>query len=156
MIEKLTRWFSREYLTINMVYDFLKINITTYQEEASRNDYSESSDISIICTTIHKSKGLEYGTVILPFTNEDISNINIGGLNVNIIGKKVTYSLAIDRENSDYSGGFDDNTEISEKKCEESRILYVALTRAIRNLVWLHDEDITIEDSWGSYMEEGN
>ncbi len=156
LIEKLTRWFSREYLTINMVYDFLKINITTYQEEASRNDNSESSDITIICTTIHKSKGLEYGTVILPFTNEDISNIHIGGLNVNVIGNKVTYSLAIDRENSDYSGGFDDNTEINEKKCEESRILYVALTRAIRNLVWLHDEDVTIDDSWGSYMEEGN
>ena len=77
LIEKITKRYAREYLTINLIGEFLKINITTHQEEASRNKSIESDEIQVICTTIHKSKGLEYGTVILPFTNEDISNINV-------------------------------------------------------------------------------
>ncbi len=153
LIEKITRRYSREYLTINMVYEFLKINITTHQEEASRNKVLEFDEIQVVCTTIHKSKGLEYGTVILPFTNEDISNINTGGLNVNIVDGKVSYGFSYDKNGFDYSSGFDQRTEIHEKISEESRILYVALTRAIRNVVWLRDVDTDIENSWGRYLE---
>lgn len=153
LIERITRQYSREYLTINKICEFLKINITTYQEEASRVKANESGEIQVICTTIHKSKGLEYGTVILPFTNEDISNINVGGLNVNIIDGKVSYSYSFDKKGSDYSGGFDEKAETQEKMCEESRILYVALTRAIRNVVWLKDIDTDIDNSWGRYLE---
>ncbi len=153
LIEKITRKYAREYMTINKVCDFLKINITTYQEEASRYNINESSEIQVICTTIHKSKGLEYGTVVLPFTNEDISNIDVGGFNVNVINGKVNYSFSFSGQGSDSSGGFDEKMEINEKKCEESRILYVAMTRAIRNFVWLNDVDTSIDDCWGSYME---
>lgn len=153
LMEKITRRYSREYLTINKISDFLKINITTYQEEASRIKANESNEIQLICTTIHRSKGLEYGTVILPFTNEDNSNITIGGLNVNIIGGKVSYSFSLDKKRSDYSSGFDEKAEIREKMCEESRILYVALTRAIRNVVWLKDVDTDIGNSWGQCLE---
>ena len=153
LIEKLTRRYSREYLTINTIFEFLKINITTRQEEASRNKVMESDVMQVICTTIHKSKGLEYGTVILPFTNEDISNIDVGGLNVNIVDGKVSYGFSYDKNGSDYSGGFDQKTEIREKISEESRILYVALTRAIRNVVWFRDVDTDLENSWGRYLE---
>ena len=153
LIEKITKRYSREYLTINLIGEFLKINITTHQEEASRNRTIESDDIQVVCTTIHKSKGLEYGTVILPFNNEDISNIDVGGLNVNIVDGKVSYGLSYEKKGTDYSGGFDQKTEILEKIREESRILYVALTRAIRNVVWLRDVDTDIENSWGRYLE---
>lgn len=153
LIEKLTKRYSREYLTINLIGEFLKINITTHQEEASRNKEIESGEIQVVCTTIHKSKGLEYGTVILPFNNEDISNIDVGGLNVNIVDGKVSYGLSYEKKGSDYSGGFDRKTEIIEKIREESRILYVALTRAIRNVVWLRDVDTDIENSWRRYLE---
>lgn len=156
LIEKITRHYSREYLTINKVCEFLKINITTYQQEASRTKVTEYNEVQVICTTVHKSKGLEYGTVILPYTNEDISNINVGGLNVNIINGKVTYSFSIDKKGSELSGEFDEKAEIQEKMKEESRILYVALTRAIRNVVWLYDLDTDIINSWGNYLEVGD
>lgn len=152
LIEKITRKFSREYLTINKIYDFLKINITTFQEEESRKKTNESNEIKIICTTIHKSKGLEYGTVILPFTNEDISNINIGRMNVSILNGKVSYSISVDKKSSDFSSLFNEKDEIKEKMKEESRVLYVALTRAIRNVVWFKNADFTT-NSWGQYME---
>lgn len=153
LIEKITRKYSREYMTINKVGEFLKINITTYQEEASRKSSGETNEIQVICTTIHKSKGLEYGTVVLPYTNEDVSDINIGGLNVNIIDGKVSYSFSVKGKGSDYSGGFDDKCEKKEKTCEETRVLYVALTRAIRNLVWFKDLDTSADKSWGDFME---
>lgn len=153
LIEKITRRYSQEFLTIKKICEFLKINITTYQEEASRNRTVKSDEIQVICTTIHKSKGLEYGTVIIPFTSEDISNINIGSLNVNIVDGKVSYGFSFDKKGFDYSRGFDEKTEVSEKMREESRILYVALTRAIRNVVWFRDVDNDIENSWGRYLE---
>lgn len=154
LIEKITYKYSREYLTINRVGEFLKINITTYQEAASRKTSSEKNEIQVICTTIHKSKGLEYGTVILPYTNEDISDISIGGLNVNIIDGKVSYSFGVKGKTSVFSGGFDQKSEEKEKVCEETRVLYVALTRAIRNLVWFNDLNANVNKSWGDYLEE--
>lgn len=153
LIEKITQRYSKEYLTINIVKDFLKIGITTYQKEASRNKEEDNSSIQVICSTVHKSKGLEYGTVIVPFTSEDISNVSIGGLNVSVVNGKVSYSLSSKDFGTDYSGDFDLATEIKEKVREESRILYVALTRAIRNIVWFKDLDTYNNESWGSYME---
>ena len=153
LIEKITSKYVREYLTINKALEFLKINVTTYQEEASRSTANTSEDIQVICTTIHKSKGLEYGTVIIPFTNEDISNINVGGLNVNYINGKVSYGLAIKNVGTEHNNDFDEGMEIKEKLQEESRVLYVALTRAIRNFVWIKDLDSDVEDCWANYME---
>lgn len=48
LLEKITQKYAREYLTINMIEEFLKINITTYQEEASRKKEQDSNDIIII------------------------------------------------------------------------------------------------------------
>lgn len=150
IIERLTRKFTNDYITVNKICDSLRINITTYQEESSRNDIEED-DIDIICTTIHKSKGLEYGTVILPFTNENIANINVGSLTVNIINGKITYSLSVGNS-SDWSHGFDEQTEITEKMSEEMRILYVAMTRAIGKFIWFKDLDNEQHESWGNYL----
>jgi len=153
LIEKIIQKYARDYMTINMVREFLKINITTYQEETSRNKVNESNKIKVICTTIHKSKGLEYGTVIVPYTGKDISDINVSGLSVNVLDGKLYYSISYSNQGMDYSDGFKVEAEIYEKKCEESRILYVALTRAIRNLVWLKDLDSNVQICWGDFME---
>ena len=66
--------------------------------------------------------------------NEDISNINVGGLNVNYIDGKVSYGLSIKNVGTEYNSDFSEDAEIKEKMQEESRILYVALTRTIRKL----------------------
>lgn len=153
LLEKITQKYSREYLTVNMIGEYLKINITTYQEEASRSKEIETDEVSIICTTIHKSKGLEYGTVILPYTSDDISSTYHSGLSVNCVNGKLIYSYGSGRGNMDYSDGYMIDTESMEQEKEESRILYVALTRAIRNLVWVKDLDSTVQQCWGNFME---
>lgn len=153
LLEKITQKYAREYLTINMIEEFLKINITTYQEEESRKKEQDFNDITIICTTIHKSKGLEYGTVILPYTSDDISNTYHSGLGVNIVDGKVRYSFGSGNGNMDYSEGYQVDSESLEQEREESRILYVAMTRAIRNLVWFKDLDCRAQECWENYLE---
>lgn len=152
LLEIITRKYSRGYVTINKINEFLKINITTYQEEASRTNEEDNNDISVICTTIHKSKGLEYGTVILPFTNEDISNIQKGGLTVNVLKGIVSYSISSEFD-FDSSGSFDEDTERNERMSEETRVLYVAMTRSIRKFIWFNDLDVEHEESWKKYLE---
>lgn len=152
LIEKILQKYAHEYITINMINDFLKINITTFQEEPSRKPEHESKDVDVICTTIHKAKGLEYGTVMLPYTGEDITNISVKGLSVNVLGGKIYYSFS-QGEHADYSEGYNIKAEMYEKACEETRILYVALTRAIRNIVWFEDLDSEVQTSWGDFLE---
>lgn len=153
LLEKITQKYYREYLTVHMIGEYLKINITTYQEEASRSKEIETDEVSIICTTIHKSKGLEYGTVILPYTSDDISSTYHSGLSANCVNGKLIYSYGSGHGNMDYSDGYMIDTESMEQEKEESRILYVALTRAIRNLVWVKDLDSTVQQCWGNFME---
>lgn len=153
LLEKITQKYSREYLTINIIGEFLKINITTYQEEASRKKETDSNDVTVICTTIHKSKGLEYGTVVIPYTADDISSTYHSGISVNVVDGKLIYSYGAGKGNMDYSDGYPVDVETLEQEREESRILYVALTRAIRNLVWIKDLDNTVQQCWGNFME---
>lgn len=152
LLEIITRKYSRSYVTINKIFEFLKINITTYQEEASRSIDQDNEGITVLCTTIHKSKGLEYGTVILPYTNEDIASIRRGGLTVNVIDGNVTYSISSGYD-FDASGSFDEETESRERMSEETRVLYVAMTRAIRKFIWIKDLDIDHAESWKKYLE---
>ena len=44
--------------------------------------------------------------------------------------------------------------EKEEQIAEEARILYVALTRAIRNCVWIMNIDKNVPISWGTMLEE--
>ena len=153
LMEKITQKYSREYLTVNLVDSYLKINITTYQEEASRKKELDSNEVTVLCTTIHKSKGLEYGTVIMPYTSDDISSTYHLGIGVNVVDGKLIYSYGAGNGNMDYSEGYQVDFESFESECEEARILYVAMTRAIRNFVWFKDLDGKAEDCWGNLLE---
>lgn len=96
---------------------------------------------------------MEYGTVILPYTADDISSTYHSGLGVNIVDGKLQYSFGSGNGNMDYSEGYNVDSESLEQVREESRILYVAMTRAIRNLVWIKDIDCRAQECWGNYLE---
>ena len=69
VFEELSARNKRTYLTLDSVNESLHIAITAGVETKSREINTDYDGIRIICTTVHKSKGLEYGTVILPYTN---------------------------------------------------------------------------------------
>ncbi len=152
VLEKIIKAYSMDYLTLNVMENSLHINILTRQEELARNVAGESNRIRVLCTTIHKSKGLEYGTVILPYAKEDIS-INKSLLDVVYSNHKLAYGMRIDGSTRYYNSNYDIKEEKSQRIQEESRILYVALTRAIRNVVWMKDRDSNSPVSWQKMME---
>ena len=153
VLEKIIKAYSVDYLTLNVIENSLHINILTKQEEMARNVHGESNKIRIICTTIHKSKGLEYGTVILPYMKADISSMSKSALDVVYSNHRLAYGMKIDGPVRYYNSNYDTTEERSQRIQEESRVFYVAITRAIQNVVWLKDTDSNSSISWQIMME---
>ena len=153
-MEKIIKFSRIDTLTINQIAKYLETNILTRQKELSRTSDSDEEGIHILCTTVHKSKGLEYGTIVLPYTEEDISDIRKVTLEANYSGSKLSYTIQFENKVREQNSNYNEDTEKTEQIAEESRILYVALTRAIRNCVWIMNIDKSAPISWGTLMEE--
>ena len=155
IIEKIIQSDHSEKLSLSSVSLFLSINILTSQKEERRTlfDHDDDNQVRVICSTIHHSKGLEYGTVILPFMNEDISNENKEKLNIYLSKDKFAYFVRFDNGEIEHNSNYDATVEIKEQISEETRILYVALTRTIRNCIWFKDLDSNANVSWTDEME---
>ena len=154
VLEKIIKTYSVDYLTLNVVERSMHINIMTKQEELARNVENETDDIRVICTTVHKAKGLEYGCVIMPYMGMDIASMKKADLDVYVENDKLAYGIRIgDEPNKKYNSNYDISQEQTERVNEESRVLYVALTRAIRNVVWMKDVKSKSKISWQNLME---
>ncbi|MEZ3430515.1 MAG: UvrD-helicase domain-containing protein [Lachnospiraceae bacterium] len=154
VLEKIIRTYSVDYLTLNVIEQSLRISILTRQEELARNVEAETDDIRVICTTVHKAKGLEYGTVIMPYMGMDITSMKKADLDVYVEDGKLAYGIRIgDEFEKKYNSNYNISQEQNERINEESRVLYVALTRAIRNVVWMKDIKSKSRISWQNLME---
>ena len=154
VLEKIIKTYSVDYLTLNVIEHSMHINIMTKQEELARNVENETDDIRVICTTVHKAKGLEYGCVIMPYMGMDIASMKKADLDVYVENDKLAYGIRIgDEPNKKYNSNYDISQEQTERVNEESRVLYVALTRAIRNVVWMKDVKSKCKISWQNLME---
>lgn len=154
LLEKIVKFFKVDALTLNQIAKYLEVNILTRQQELARNTEADEEGIHIMCTTVHKSKGLEYGTVVLPYTAEDISDIRRVKLDANYSKSKFSYTVLFENKVRERNSNYNEDAEKTEQIAEESRILYVALTRAIRNCVWIKNVDKNVPISWGTLMEE--
>lgn len=154
LLEKIVKFSRIDTLTINQISKYLEINILTKQRELARTLDIDEDDIHIMCTTVHKSKGLEYGTIVLPYTAEDISDIRKVKLDANYSKSKLSYTVLFNNKLRERNSNYNEDMEKMEQIAEESRILYVALTRAIRNCVWILNIDKNVSISWGTLMEE--
>ena len=159
LFENLVKVSNTDYLTINKLTDYLEIMIVTKQEENAREPFGvEGGDSRLLCTTVHKAKGAEYDTVILPFCDFNISETKDRG-NVDVIFENGKFGYRILDENrkevfvNDLYAGYQKDEAIS-RRHEETRILYVALTRAKREVYCFMSEKKGI--TWGSKLREGN
>lgn len=153
LIEKIIKSYSVDYLTLTVIANSIQINILTGQQELARATAEDETGIRFLCTTVHKAKGLEYGTVILPFTGQAIDNLKKANTDVNYSSSKLAYSIKVDENKKDSNSNYDSQEEIGQRICEEARILYVALTRAIRNCIWMKDTDKKSNMSWSKFLE---
>lgn len=156
LLEKIIKFFRVDTLTLNQVKKYLEINILTKQKELAREIDSEDDGIHIICTTVHKSKGLEYGTVILPYTAEDIGDVRKVKLEADYSDSKLAYTVTFENKIRECNSNYNEEAETIQQIAEETRILYVALTRAMRNCIWVLNLDKKPTISWGRLLEDNN
>jgi superfamily I DNA/RNA helicase len=152
VFEELSNGNRQSYLTLDAVNETLHINILTGTETKSRELSTDTDGVRVICTTVHKSKGLEYGTVILPFTDGRLGTSKKNSIDVTVVDGQIGYCFTSDYK--DYCNEYyHSETELKENMMEESRILYVALTRAINKFIWfgrVNSEEIC----WGEMLKE--
>ena len=153
LIEKIIRFARIDSLTLGQIVEYLGINILTGQRQLSRVEDVDDNGAHVICTTVHKSKGLEYGTVILPYTFEDIGDIKKVKLEASYNDNSLAYTVLFDNGIREKNTNYSEEREVHEQIAEEARILYVALTRAIRNCVWINNIDCSPNISWGTLLE---
>ena len=154
LLEKIVKFSRIDTLTINQISKYLEINIVTKKQELARILDVDEEGVHIMCTTVHKSKGLEYGTIVLPYTAEDISDIRKVKLDANYSKAKFSYTVLFENKLRERNSNYNEDMEKTEQIAEESRILYVALTRAIRNCVWILNIDKNVPISWGTLVEK--
>lgn len=146
IIERIISGSRAENLTINSFAQNLNISVISGVNVNSRTMDNDGIP-PIQCITVHKSKGLEYGHVIVPYASFRIDQLKkSANLNVSITqnnnSPEIGYSVILHDENQTiHNNFFNELNEKSERCCEETRILYVAMTRAIRSFSWIVQDD---------------
>lgn len=145
LMEVLQRNLGGDKISLYDVYQFLKLNIATNRSESEAVVQSTDDYTSVLCMTVHKSKGLEFDTVILPYTNRSFPTWEQTEIIIDPITHQVGWNYDGDerKKNRRYKYPPMRNSlyaELKEKDAEaamreECRILYVAMTRAINSLI---------------------
>lgn len=151
IFEQFSKTNTRNYLTLDSVNQSLLIAISAKMEGNARRLIELQDRVKIVCTTVHKSKGLEYDSVYLPFTDDKIGEFKKNGIEVVWNGKELGYQVQLQSREEIQNEYFNSENELQEQIGEEARILYVALTRAINKIVWFEKES-GCNMSWGTYL----
>ena len=131
--------FSGSMVSLYNVYEFLKLKISTDKSE-DEPDISDAAGCGCIYgMTVHKAKGLEFDTVIIPFTDYDFLRQRNLNFVIDETESPCKCGWSYRRKQSDSIYSNDYFSECYGKECEnirreEARLLYVALTRTIRRL----------------------
>lgn len=143
LFEELINTANMDSITINSLVDILTANIVSQKNVDSRMPEVKGDEIIVRCVTVHKSKGLEYGSVILPYCSASINMMKRVDMNVSVAHKKaveIGYQIKVNNDGSTdvyQNDFFNEELEKNERMREEARILYVAMTRAIRSFSWI-------------------
>ncbi|KOO43084.1 UvrD-helicase domain-containing protein [Priestia koreensis] len=161
------RQFSTKHVTLQGLRDWLQLQISTNRTE--NEPILEQNKAQVEITTVHRSKGLEYHTVFLPITYspfnaveqkyflEEASEENKKGLKRKFGWKvKVKKGSKVTRE---YQNSYFDSLKVyedQEQLKEETRLLYVALTRAKQRVYITMPKPHQIKNEcWALILKEG-
>lgn len=163
LMEVLQNNLGGDKVSLYDVYKFLKLNIATNRSESEASVQSKDDYTSVLCMTIHKSKGLEFDTVIVPYTDEFFGSWPRTELLVDPIEKKVGWYYTGDKEKQKkrYKYPAMKNTFYDEIQAKENRsgqlegvrVLYVGMTRAIETLICIIEESRN-PMSWAKLIEQ--
>ncbi len=142
LFEQIINACNVDRLTINTLQEHLHNSIVSQVSVDSRTPANNEDEAVIQCITVHKSKGLEYGHVIMPFCSASMNFIKRTQLHISTTKHQDRYRIGYSMSVGD-SGGtiqndfYDEILEKSEKAREEARVLYVAMTRSMCSFSWV-------------------
>jgi len=150
MIELLHQQFSTDFISLYRLSSWLKQNMAVNRDEDEPELSEDELGSRIRIMTVHKSKGLEFHTVIIPLTEQNfryerselLLSYKEGKWNAGWQIKEGTQLL----QSNSYHGL--SNTETLEVEKEEARLLYVAMTRSEKNLWVLRNIKYGSWDNW--------
>lgn len=137
LLEILQNNLRGDKISLYDIYKYLKLQIATNRSESEPNVESEDDYTSVLCMTVHKSKGLEFDTVIIPYTHRRFPDQYSTEILIDPVNKKAGWNFAADKKNPNMRNDLYvelKNEDVQRIREEETRILYVAMTRAINNL----------------------
>ena len=150
LIEILHRELGEEIVSLHRIYEFLHDQILNNTSESEPNIETNEDHSSVLCMTVHKSKGLEFDTIVIPFTRREFPESFQTEILIDHKTKEVGWNYQFGSTSKVRNNFYvkRKGIDISESRAEEVRILYVAMTRAIRNLVVVvHPSEDT--ETWG-------
>ncbi|WP_349729913.1 UvrD-helicase domain-containing protein [Peribacillus frigoritolerans] len=137
LFEKLHQAFSAEFVSLQKIESWLRVQIATNRDEEEMTVEGMDTEIDHVhILTAHRAKGLEYHTVIIPYTERpfttSFSKI-IFDDNREKVGWLINKQGYEERKNEYFEllNPQDDTESIQ----EETRLLYVAMTRAKNELI---------------------
>ncbi len=148
--------FSRRgHVTPLSLCRYLELMMSTNRDEMCDSD-AEVAENCINCMTVHKAKGLEFDTVIIPFTDWPFRTKSDTDILLDRDSGRMgwKYKLKDGRclQNVNYGSMRVHENEMVRR--EETRLLYVALTRTVSHLVVLVGESYR-KNTWGQLLTEG-
>lgn len=138
------------------VYHYLKLQIATNRTDSEADVETENDYSSILCMTVHKSKGLEFDTIIIPYTGKRFPDRYNTEIIIDPLTKEVGWNFEQDKNNPNMKNNLYaklKTIDIHRTKAEETRILYVAMTRAINHLICIVHPSRN-KDTWAYLIEE--
>ncbi|KAA0755209.1 DNA helicase UvrD [Bacillus sp. BF2-3] len=153
LMNLLHQQFDSTNATLYALHSWLGINIKTNREEDEPRVEAVDTEDVVEIVTVHKSKGLEYHTVIMPFTDQPF-HFEWDEILFDNEKKKVGWFLKKLKLKNSY---YDDLSDLETKEIvkEETRLLYVAMTRSRERLI-IFQPIKRMDDTWSMQLDMGN
>ena len=153
LMEIIQQRMDGEFATLYDIYVYLSLMISSNREEMEPDIEMVDDYTSVYIMTVHKSKGLEYDTVIMPAMNGNLIPREQTTILVN--DKKIAWYYKKNTSGHMNSVWYDELRKEAVRKGveEETRMLYVAMTRAVNKLIMLVNNWDSYE-SWSSLIRK--
>lgn len=155
--------FRQDFASLLSVYDFLILKQNTERKEDELTAQPDGD--YVLSMTVHKSKGLEYDTVIIPMTTKPFYNNPEENDNPRdgfefLLSRTTPYKFGwrMMLHGTTYKNSvFEEElvNDIYDNAKEEARILYVALTRVKNKLYYFIPQKIP-KNTWAELLSYGN
>lgn len=138
LLELLHQNFKSESVTVNKIVSYLRNAIATNRNESEADVDADYQYDCVYCMTVHKAKGLEFDTVILPFMNTPFYYHNQTEILVDNSLTKIAWNVGKRDSEKELHNNYYSKVRYEEDlnaTAEETRILYVAMTRTIHSFL---------------------